>query len=86
MHCRRLELVSDITSSTSAIAIDPVLHEVLIYGAAERKFLDLRDFNSSDRMKREWANKLQGYRTQTHLEHSNWKYAQVKVMRPGYGI
>lgn len=86
LHCRRRELISDVTSLTTAIGLDPVLHEVLIYGAAERLFIDYRDFNSSDRMKREWANKLQGYSDQTTKEQSNWKYAQVKVMRPPYGI
>lgn len=86
LHLRRRELLADVTSATSSIGTDEVLHEVLIYGAAERVFINFRDFNSSDRMKREWANKLQGYRNTTELEQSNWKYAQVKVMRPPYGI
>lgn len=86
LHCRRRDLFSDISSLTTTIALDPTLHEVLIYAAAERVFLDLRDFNSSDRMKREWANKLQGYKTQLETEQDNWKYAQVKVMRPSYDL
>lgn len=86
LYLRQKETIADITSATTSIALDPVLHEVLIYAAAERVFLDLRDFNSSDRMKREWGIKLQGYKTQDEKEQPNWKYAQVKVVRPSYGI
>lgn len=86
LQIRRRELVSDITGATTQIALDSVLHDVLVFGAAERGFLELRDYNSSDRMKREWAIKLQSYTTQEEKEQTNWHYAQVKVMRPKYGV
>lgn len=84
LQVRRKETIADITSATTTISLDPALHEVLIYGGAERVFLDYRDFNSSDRMKKEWGVKLQGYRPQKVIEQGNWKYAQVKVIRPPY--
>lgn len=84
LQLRRKDLIADLSSSTTQIAMDSVLHEVLVYGAAERGFIDLRDFNSSDRMKREWGVLLQGYSTQEQTEQSNWKYAGVKVIRPPY--
>jgi hypothetical protein len=84
LHCRRRTNITDIDFSTSSIGLNPVLQEVLGYGAAERVFLNFRDFNSVDRMKRMWATILQGFKTQDVIEQANWKYAQVKVIRPPY--
>ena len=85
VRIRRKEMLSDLTGS-AAVATANSLHEVILLGAVHRGFLRQRDYNSADRIKREFESMLAKFVPTEVKNEANWKYAQVQPVRSPYNL
>jgi hypothetical protein len=80
IHRRRRSLITDF-SDASTPQIDSSLYEIILDGAAERGFKNLRDWDAADRMLASWNTKLRMFVPNEVKQDHDSKFAQVKLFR-----